>query len=226
MSENRKPRVAICIPSYDGWKAETGYDVLRLAIASAPHADLQAGFIRGQDTSEARNQLVAEFRDLPPDTRPDFILWVDADMRFPPDALLRLLMRRKAIVGADYRLRTPPFHRIGQWVNPDAPFEKYIPVPSDAPTTGVDDRYAMLGFGLILTHMKVFDCTDWPRPWFVRVWAPGAARPDNPSGFATEDGLFCTMARAHGFKIHCDLDLTAEVSHIGQTIVPWELQNV
>jgi hypothetical protein len=84
----------------------------------------------------------------------------------------------------------------------------------------------VLGFGLILTHMQIFDSPDWPRPWFVRSWLPQAARPDNPSGFSTEDSVFCTLARAHGFKIHCDLDLTKEVSHIGQTIIPWDLRSV
>jgi hypothetical protein len=221
---NRKPRVALCIPAYDSWKAEMGYDAVRLAIFSAPHVDLTACFIRGQDTSEARNALVAGLKDLKDDQALDALLWIDADMRFPPDALVRLLSHRVPIVGADYRLRMPPFPRIGHWVNPANPFADYIPIPEDAPKTGLDSNMAVLGFGLILTHMRVFDVQQWPRPWFIRTWMQNAARKDNPSGFSTEDSIFCTMARACGFKIHCDLDLTAEVAHIGQMEVPWTLQ--
>lgn len=223
---SRQPRVAIAIPAYDGWKAEMGFDALRLAICSAGHVDLTAAFIRGQDTSEARNHLVAQLKALPAEQAVDAILWIDADMMFPPDALLRLLAHRVPIVGADYRLRMPPFPRIGHWVNPESPFAAYVPIPEDAPQTGLDDKMAVLGFGLILTRMRVFEQPQWQRPWFVRSWNPAAARADNPSGFSTEDSVFCTMARAHGFKIHCDLDLSAEVAHIGQTMVPWNLRAV
>jgi hypothetical protein len=220
----RKPRVALCIPSYDSWKAEMGHDVLRLAIYSAPQVDLTTCFIRGQDTSEARNALVSGLRGLKGEEAVDAILWIDADMMFPPDSLIRLLSHRVPIVGADYRLRMPPFPRIGHWINPEKPFEDYIPIPDDAPQAGLDDKMAVLGFGLILTHMRVFGNPQWPRPWFIRTWMANAARRDNPSGFSTEDSIFCTMARACGFKIHCDLDLTKEVSHIGQMTVPWTMQ--
>ena len=45
MTEQRKPRVAICIPAYDSLKAEMGYDAVRLAIYSAPHCDAMADFL-------------------------------------------------------------------------------------------------------------------------------------------------------------------------------------
>lgn len=219
----RRPRVALAIPSYDGWKAEMGHDALNLAINSAPHVDLTTVFVHGQDTSEARNNIVAALRDMPDDQKVDAILWIDADMRFPPDALLRLLRHRLPLVGADYRLRKPPFPRIGLWYDPDNPFSHYYPPPPEAPKTGLDDRMAVLGFGLILTHMRLFEFPDWPRPWFARAWSNQNVRVDNPSGFITEDCVFCTMARAHGVKVVCDLDLSAEVSHIGGMQVPWNL---
>lgn len=219
---SRRPRVALCVPSHDTWKAETGYDLMRLCIESAPYVDLTASFIRGQDTSEARNYMVATFKDRKGDESVDAILWIDADMRFPPDSLLRLLRHGVPIVGADYRLRGVPWPRIGRWVNPDEPFGKYLPIPDDAPQTGLDDKMAVLGFGLILTRMRIFDIPEWPRPWFVRTWNPNAARSDNPTGFSTEDSVFCTMARCAGFKIHCDLDLSAEVAHICQMELEWK----
>ena len=44
---SRKPRVALCIPCYESWKAETGFDILRLTIYSAPYVDLIPAFTRG-----------------------------------------------------------------------------------------------------------------------------------------------------------------------------------
>ena len=220
----RRPRVAIAMPSYDTWEAETGHDALNLAIFSAPHVDLTTAFIHGQDTSEARNGIVAGLKALPAEQQVDAILWIDADMRFPPDGLIRLLQHRVPIVGANYRSRKPPFHPLGLHFDPAEPFGKYIPVPEDGPSAGLDDKMALLGFGFILTRMRVFEHAQWQRPWFVRTWNPQAAREDNPSGFTTEDCVFCTMARATGFKICCDLDLTEQVSHIGQMQVPWRLR--
>ena len=221
---SRKPRVALCLPAYDSWKAESGYDIVRLAIYSAPFVDLSVAFMRGVDTSEARNHLVAQFQAVKGDDAPDALLWIDVDMQFPPDALVRLLNHRVAIVGADYRNRGAPFPRIGKWVDPEKPFESFLPIPEDGPRTGLDEKMAVLGFGLILTYMSVFADPKWPRPWFVRAWNPNHIRVDNPSGFTTEDMVFCTMARAFGHKIHCDLDLSAEVAHIGQMSIPWVLK--
>jgi hypothetical protein len=217
----RKPRVGLAIPAYNMWYPEMGHAALCMAIYSAPMVDLTPAFMRGQDTSQARNNMVRGFQAVRPEL--DFILWIDADMTFPPDALVRLLNHKAPIAGADYRLRMPPFPRIGMHPNPDDPFAAYVPIPPDAPTSGVDDNMAVLGFGLMLTHMSVYKA--YPPPWFLRTWNPKAAREDNPDGFSTEDSVFCTMARLAGIKIACDLDLSKEVCHIGQMSVPWEMKN-
>jgi hypothetical protein len=220
----RKPRVAVCIPAYASWEPQMGYCAMCLAIHSAPFVDITPAFTRGEDTSEARNVLVDEFKKhaaREPERAVDAILWIDSDMVFPADALLRLLAHRMPIVGADYRRRGPPFPRIGQWVNPENPFGPGVAIPEDAPRTGLDDEMAVIGFGLVLTRMRVFDIPKWPRPWFVRAWSQ--SEPGNPSHFHTEDSTFCTMARAHGLKVCCDNDLSAEVLHLAQTQVPWNL---
>jgi hypothetical protein len=45
------------------------------------------------------------FDDNPADPDNDWLLWLDADMDFPADALIRLLRHNVDIVGGDYRLR-------------------------------------------------------------------------------------------------------------------------
>ena len=212
-----KPRVAICIPSGENWKGATAFATLCLGIRSSEEVDLCPVNVRGTDTADARNKMVRMVRE----EGVDWTLWIDADMVFPPDALLRLLARERDIVGADYRLRFPPYPKIGLTVNPDDPMgpPRHLTAADEAITTGLVER-AILGLGMLLVRSSVY--TD-DGPWFMRGWLGQNARSDNPDGFTTEDSFFCTYARARGFKVWCDLDLSAEVLHVGEMMVPWKL---
>ncbi len=189
-----------------------------LAIASAPHVDLIPINIRGEDTAQGRNRLVR----LALEGNADWVLWIDADMIFPPEALLRLLAHDRDIVGVDYRLRAPPFKRIGLFMHDDDP-KRHTRVPraqAQARQSGLIEM-AMLGLGLILVRANVF--RKLPSPWFGRTWVKEHATPDNPDGFSTEDTYFCNVARHYGYPIWCDLDLSAQVQHIGEACVPWRM---
>lgn len=213
-----RPTVALCIPSGESWKGATAFAALCLGILSAEAVNLCPINVRGQDTAEARNQMVA----MALQEGADWLLWIDADMVFPPDALIRLLAHDRDIVGADYRLRAPPYPKIGLAVNPDDPLGAPLQLSAveDAVTTGLVKR-AVLGLGLLLVRASVF--SGAPGPWFVRGWLPDNARSDNPFGFTTEDSVFCAMARARGIDVWCDLDVSADVLHVGEMMVPWQL---
>jgi hypothetical protein len=216
-AETRKPSVAICIPSGENWKGATAFATLCLGINSAETLNLCPVNVRGTDTAHARNQMVRMVREQ----AVDWLLWIDADMVFPPDALLRLIAHDRDIVGADYRLRAPPYPKIGLAINPDDPAgpPRQLSPEDDAVTTGLVER-AVLGLGLLLVRASVFTEEG---PWFMRGWLAQNARSDNPDGFTTEDSFFCAYARHRGFKVWCDLDLSAEVLHVGEMMVPWAL---
>ena len=213
-----KPRVAVCIPCGDSWKAPMAFQSLCLGIQSAPHTQILPLIIIGDDTAQARNALVRAA--LAEDA--DYILWIDADMIFPPDALLRLLAHKRDIVGADYRRRVPPFGKIGLSIHPDDP--KGLPMfkgeKGATQKTGLVER-AIIGLGLMLVRADVYRAL--PAPWFVRIYTPEHATADNPDGFSTEDSYFCQVARMKDYRIWCDLDLTAQVLHVGEAVVPWQL---
>ena len=59
----------------------------------------------------------AQVHHIPKPMSADEILWVDTDMQFPEDALLRLLAHDKDIVGCNYRTRTPPYACAGIYQN-------------------------------------------------------------------------------------------------------------
>lgn len=198
-----KPKVALCIPSGDTWKGLMAYSWMGLCARSAPHAQLIPVNARTQDTAEARNYMTAAALDA----GAEWLLWIDADMVFPSDGLLRLLAHDTDIVGADYRRRSPPFPRIGK--------------PVGLPAQSGLEHVHFIGLGFLLMRAQVL--RKMGRPWFVRSWNRDGGTPDNPSGFATEDAFFCGHAAHLGYKVFADLDLSDEVGHICETPIPWNL---
>ncbi len=200
----KRERVAICIPSGDTWKALTAFHLMSLGAYSAPHVTILPINVRGQDTAEARNQMTAAALH----EGAEWLLWIDADMVFPPNGLIRLLAHNVDIVGADYRRRSPPYPRLGKPVDPASPYRGLV-------------EFSFLGLGFLLIRAKVLRTMS--RPWWVRMWLLEHASADNPSGFATEDNYFCGYARSLGFKVWADLDLSREVGHIAEAPIPWDL---
>ncbi len=212
MTDSR-PKVALCIPSSDTWKATTAFAMVCMSTYSAFNGIVPILINdRGGDAAENRNLMVMRGRG----ERVDWFLFIDADMNFPPDALARLLKWDVDIVGADYRMRAHPFKRIG--LSPEgAPY----PATHPEPTEGLVER-GVLGLGLVLVRASVFE--KLPAPWFARTWIPEHATPDNPFGFSTDDSYFFHYCHHHGFKLWCDIALTRETQHIGEIAVPWELK--
>jgi hypothetical protein len=125
----------------------------------------------------------------------DFILWMDADHTFPPNALARLLARSTPIVGANY-----PRRNTGE---PTAVALDGTALPFDR--TGLVE-VATLGLGLCLIDAQVFRTV--PRPWFrIEHVAEGVP--------ISEDYYFFRKARAAGQHAYVDADLSREVGHIG-----------
>jgi hypothetical protein len=211
----RELKVAICIPSSDTWKARMAFQACCM-VAQSTAAGVTPMMLNhtGGDAAHNRNCMVA----IGLEQGAHAFLFLDADMLFPPDTLLRLLRWKVPIAGADYRFRGPPFAKIG--TSPEGP-----PFPADHvdPPDGLVGR-GMLGLGCVLVRRRVFETL--PRPWFARTWIKEVGTPDNPDGFATDDCYFFHYCRHHGFKVMCDMALTREVQHIGEISIPWDKQGM
>lgn len=130
----------------------------------------------------------------------EHVMWLDSDMTFPEDTIVRLLEHRKRVVCATYSKRVPPFH-------PTA-FHSIDPVePVDTTGNGlVQIRYS--GFGCLLMKASIAD--EMPSPHFPLKWhAPS-------STWHGEDMGFCDLLHHNDIKIFCDLDLSQEMGHLGQ----------
>ena len=133
--------------------------------------------------------------------------WLDSDMRFPKDALIRLLDRDEPIVCANYAKRRFPTEPIAVKKNvPGEDAQKINRVYTEEDSTGlVEVDYC--GMGVMLVKAEVYKKMEFP--WFAIPWVPAA------EDYIGEDVWFCRRAAENGFKTLIDQDLSKEVHHIG-----------
>jgi hypothetical protein len=127
------------------------------------------------------------------------MLWIDSDMEFPGDMLLRFLRHDKAIVGVNAMSRRKPYRNTAQ----TAPAE-YLSTTLES--TGLEKVYRM-GFGVVWVATEVFEKMELP--WFEFQWAPEL------SVFRGEDYVFFEKAKALGYECYVDHDISKAVYHVG-----------
>lgn len=197
------PKIAVCFPSSDMVHADFALSLAGLCTAVHP---LEVVVINPKSSivAQARNNGVARAQEAGADA----ILFLDSDMVFPSSILIRLLAHRKAIVGAVYTKRLPPYELLGS------------PVSHAGLTKEGLAEMARMPTGCLLIAMEVFE--KIPKPYFRFGF-------DEETGHILgEDYAFCDGARMAGFRIWADMDLSREIGHIGQRIchVSDALENV
>lgn len=140
----------------------------------------------------------------------DYIFWLDSDMMFPPDALVRMFksLEHGDIVSGLY------FRRV-------APFTPVIYDKLDIDDTGChytepkeipDGIFEVAGCG--------FGCVLMPTDIMLDVLEKYGS-PFTPINGIGEDLSFCWRARQLGFKIVCDPDIP--LGHVGHHVITREL---
>lgn len=190
--------VTVATPTYDGTIV---YETLRCMDAMVLHSQqqgLKIGCWRqpGANLLDNRNTCV----NLAKKYEAKYIFFVDADMIFPKDTLVRLLSRQVDIVGALYFNRSRPF-------TPNACYyrnKKWEPISNWR--HGLLDDLDGIGTGLMLIKMEVFEVV--PKPHWVFPYF------EDMDGYGGEDYYFCQKAKEHAYKIH--LDTTIDTGHMGR----------
>jgi len=174
--------IAICTPTRDTVNAGFAFDLVRLVQRYSDSLFIisQGTLLPNQRTQLTKKVLESLF---------SHILFIDSDMRFPEDTVMRLLAHGKEIVGANCKQRQ-----------------------ADLTTTGIDsegktglEEVEKIGFGVTLIDTRVF--TKIAEPWF--------ATPFDGEQFVGEDIFFCHKAKEAGLQIFVDHDLSKEVGHVG-----------
>jgi hypothetical protein len=208
-------RVAICIPSRGDMMMGTAFDLATLCGYDSRFRDgTQAIYtVAGTLIFDQRNKLAeAALKE-----GADYILWIDADMRFPKTTIERLLAHDKDIVGVNATTRNYPVSPTAKHLNCD--FENnsstWLPVNSKG-KTGLE-KVAAIGCGVMLCKAEVFKKTPQPWFWFHKL------KSDKILG---EDVHFCIAAHDAGFETWVDHGLSNEIGHIGQYTYSWQdIQN-
>jgi GT2 family glycosyltransferase len=163
----------------------------------------------GKTSSICNNRNAGADRALEVDAT--WLLQIDTDMVFPPDALAQLISRQCKIVGGLYFGKQHPFYNaICGMKNPEGEGYKSLDWDHPSEMTGIK-KVDGIGTGFLLVHTSVF--RKMRQPYFMFKEIPGQA---NPGG---EDYYFCEKAMAAGFEVYVDLDL--KLGHITEYQITW-----
>ena len=127
------------------------------------------------------------------------MLWIDSDMEFPKDLLVRWLHRNEPIIGINAMMRRPPYLNCAQ-------SEPGKPIVMTSDITGVQ-KVHRTGFGVLWIACEVFRRVD--QPWFQTEYL------NEQGAYRGEDYYFLERAREAGYDIYVDFDVSKEINHVG-----------
>lgn len=193
-------RVAVSVPSGDSVSAGFAYDLARMMSATAAQRkdiELRLHFVRGTVLPQERHELVQAALEMDC----THILFLDADMRFPKDTIVRLLAHREPVVAANYTKRRFPNIPVARTLDTGSPL---FTLPDDRGLVPV----STIGMGVMLVDLDVF--RRLPAPWFQTGYLA------DTGDYVSEDVYFCALLREHGLSVLADQSLSQEVGHLGE----------
>lgn len=185
-------KIGIGIANCGTIHADTAFCLLRM-LKDFPY-EYDVLFKRGSILHYNREELVKMAIKL----KCTHLLFLDTDMFFEKDALLRLLERKKDIIGVQYKTRKEPS------------LATAFPLEGDSFYNGEGDfqQAKSVATGFMLINLKVFEKIK--EPWFF--WKSD----ENGQITMGEDYWFCDKAREAGYEVWCDLSIP--IGHIGDKI--------
>ena len=221
----KKPKVYIAMPCYDSVRVETMVSLLD-TFSALGQSGIEAKFksVKSSLVTHARNLLTCGFLD----SDFDYMLFVDADVEFKPEAVLRMLVPKKDIICTPYRVKEDTMKYAVKFKDPD----NIKILPWDL--TEIEEGPA----GLTLIHRIVFERLIDKHPELKINFNEDARKKMNAEIGAMEDAIarymynfwdttfslktgewkgedlsFCALVRGAGFKIDANLD--SETTHHG-----------
>ena len=203
-------RVAICIPARGQMEVTTAFDLTMMAayMAGKKNIDLNVYTSQGTLIFDQRNSLVRTAVD----EKCDYILFIDADMRFPKTTLERLLAHKKDIIGVNATTRTMP----------PKPTAKNIQINEDGSVDWLEvfsnkekgiGKVDAIGCGVML--IKTSCLKNIPQPYFYFEQLLKGK-------LLGEDIYFCIKAKDAGIDTWVDHDLSMEIGHVGSYTYGWD----
>ena len=216
MSTQLKPSVYMAMPCYDSVKINTMLSVFKL-IQELPKSGIKLGIntMKSSLIHQARNYLSSVFLT----TEYQYLLFIDSDVEFEPEAVIKMLVAQKDIVCTPYRTKDEDVEKHVYTVEfKDPEHVAFLPgglVEIEAGPTG-----------LMLIDRKVFEKIIKNHPELKinnratpRIASRGVWKGDSHNfyynffNFSFEDGYamgedisFCKLARKNGFKLYANTE--------------------
>jgi GT2 family glycosyltransferase len=144
----------------------------------------------------------------------DAVLYIDSDMRFPPDLITIMLSREVGIVGVNAVTRRKPCMPTAKLLVKSEDEKGIRHHWSNVDSRGKEgiEKITAVGFGAVMIRKEVFE--NVPQPWFDAGWGP--------TGVVGEDVHFCVKAGDNGFDTYVDHELSMHIKHIGTYEYGWD----
>jgi GT2 family glycosyltransferase len=123
------------------------------------------------------------------------LLWIDSDMEFQPDLLVRLLAHDLPMVGVNATMRRLPHNNCARYADGTE-------LTTSIDSTGLE-KVDRTGFGVMMLKAEVFQ--KIAMPWFAFEWMP------ERHVFMGEDYFFLLKAKAAGYEVVVDQDVSKGV---------------
>jgi len=213
MDNHTKPTVYIAMPCYDSVKINTMLSLIKL-VQQLSRSGIEVGMntMKSPLIHQARNYLTSVFLT----TQYQYLLFIDSDVEFEPEAILRMLVAKKEIICTPYRVKAEQLDKHIYTVEFKDP--KHVPflpgglVEIEAGPTG-----------LMLIDRKVFEkiIKNYPHLKIKNKATPTADKSHEfyynffdfgfNEGYSTgEDISFCRLARKNDFKIYANTESTTQ----------------
>jgi len=203
-------RVAICIPARGQMEVTTAFDLTMMSayMAAKKNIDLNVYTSQGTLIFDQRNSLVRTAVE----EKCDYILFIDADMRFPKTTLERLLAHKKDIIGVNATTR----------MMPPKPTARNIQINEDGSVDWLEvfsnkekgiGKVDAIGCGVML--IKTSCLKNIPQPYFYFEQLLKGK-------LLGEDIYFCIKAKDAGIDTWVDHDLSMEIGHVGSYTYGWD----
>jgi cellulose synthase/poly-beta-1,6-N-acetylglucosamine synthase-like glycosyltransferase len=188
----------------------TAFDLTMMAayMAGKKNIDLNVYTSQGTLIFDQRNSLVRTAVE----EKCDYILFIDADMRFPKTTLERLLAHKKDIIGVNATTRMMPPKPTARniQINEDGSVDWLEVLSNKEKGIGKVDA---IGCGVML--IKTSCLKDIPQPYFYFEQLLKGK-------LLGEDIYFCIKAKDAGIDTWVDHDLSMEIGHVGSYTYGWD----
>ena len=204
-----KPSIFIAMPCYDSVKINTMLSVIKL-VQQLGKSGIEVGIhtMKSPLIHQARNYLTSVFLT----TEYQYLLFIDSDVEFDPESVLKMLIAKKNIVCTPYRVKSADINQHMYTVEFKDPKNILILagglVEIEAGPTG-----------LMLIDRKVFEkiIKNHHDLKIINKATPKAEKSHEfyynffdfsfNDGYAMgEDVSFCRLARGNGFKIYANIE--------------------